>query len=282
MKRVVSISGGKTSAYIAANYPQDDIVFALVRTDDVRCKFKDETLRKRVEDEIQKPFIGTLENDTIIYTILDLEQYLGKKINWVSGITFDEVTQTKGGWLPSKLRRFCTQEMKLEPIFNWWKEKYFFEPVLMDIGYRYTERNRKKNMVDKLNKNGLSEHKGIVGNHIKGRWAGHFMYKSTEWRKPNFPLIDDQVFKDEIENFWELKKVRFAEFNNCIGCFHRNANLLQYQSKKHPNKFNWFVEQEQIGKGNWKKEFSYQKVLDMPQVMSFGRYGTCNSGFCGV
>ena len=33
--------------------------------------------------------------------------------------------------------------------------------------------------------------------------------------------------------------------NNCIGCFHRNEVLLNLMSKMHPEKFNWFIKQEQ-------------------------------------
>lgn len=43
MKVITSVSGGETSAYLAANYPCDDIVFALVRTDDFSCKKKTES-----------------------------------------------------------------------------------------------------------------------------------------------------------------------------------------------------------------------------------------------
>jgi hypothetical protein len=86
---------GKTSSYIAAKYPADYDVFALVRTDDKNCLFPDKKLRQEVSDRIGKEFIGTLEDDTIIYTMLDLEQYIGRKITWVSGNTFDEITTRK-------------------------------------------------------------------------------------------------------------------------------------------------------------------------------------------
>ena len=46
MKTVNSISGGKTSAYIAANYPADYNVFALVRTDDKSCMYPDAKVRQ--------------------------------------------------------------------------------------------------------------------------------------------------------------------------------------------------------------------------------------------
>ena len=45
MKKVNSISGGQTSAYISANYPADFDVFALVRTNDKTCLFPDKKIR---------------------------------------------------------------------------------------------------------------------------------------------------------------------------------------------------------------------------------------------
>ena len=123
MKKVNSLSGGKTSSYIAANYPADYNVFSLVRTDDKKCMFPDAKLRQEVSDRLGVEFIGTLEEDTIIYTMLDLEQYIGSKIDWVTGKTFDDIILRKNGkvQLPNPMRRFCTVEMKIEPIFNWWK-----------------------------------------------------------------------------------------------------------------------------------------------------------------
>ena len=62
MRTVNSISGGKTSAYIAANYPADFNIFSLVRTSDTRLKFPDDKIRQIVSDKIGKEFIGTLED----------------------------------------------------------------------------------------------------------------------------------------------------------------------------------------------------------------------------
>jgi hypothetical protein len=72
MKTVNSVSGGKTSAYIAANYPADYNVFALVRTTDMNCLYPDKKLRQVVSDKIGTEFIGTLEDDVIIHKMLDL------------------------------------------------------------------------------------------------------------------------------------------------------------------------------------------------------------------
>lgn len=128
-----SISGGKTSAYIAANYKANYNLFALVRTNDKSCMFKDSKIRQIVSDKLGVEFIGTLEEDTIIYTMLDLEQFIGSEITWVTGKSFDEIINRNGKlYLPNIMQRFCTTEMKLTPMFNWWKET-IKEPMEMRI-----------------------------------------------------------------------------------------------------------------------------------------------------
>ena len=89
MKTCTSISGGQSSAYIAAKYPTDYNVFALVTVRDKDCAPKDKGLIKLVSDKIGRDFIGTLEDDIIIHTILDLEQHIGSKIDWVVGKHFE-------------------------------------------------------------------------------------------------------------------------------------------------------------------------------------------------
>ena len=80
IKTVNSLSGGKTSSFIAANYPADYNVFSLVTTSDKNCLFPDKKIRQLVSQKIEREFIGTLEDDKIIYTMLDLEQFIGSKI----------------------------------------------------------------------------------------------------------------------------------------------------------------------------------------------------------
>jgi len=286
MKTVNSISGGKTSAYIAANYKADYNVFALVRTIDKNCLFPDQKIRQIVSDKIGKEFIGTLEEDAIIYTMLDLEQFIGQKIDWVSGKTFDEIIQrNKGGkntiYLPNVTQRFCTTEMKLQPLFDWWKEN-FDEPVKMRIGFRANEMRRAKNMIEKQNQNGLLTFKSIIGQSKNGRNK----WKDIEWQKPEFPLINDSIFKDKIELFWKDKQVRFAYMNNCVGCFHRNEILLKLMSEKHPNKFDWFINAETcaFGKRTFKNGMSYEKIKNWKTQLNLFEddFNECDSGYCGI
>lgn len=282
MVKICSISGGKTSAYIAANYEHDDHVFALVRVDDEDCRFPDEKIRRQVEDRIQDDFIGTVEDDMIIYTLLDLEQYIGKEINWVTGPTFDYVVKYEGGWLPNKLHRYCTSLMKVTPIFQYCWNKYN-EPVEMNIGFRANEVNRANRMMKKTNKEGLLEIKHTFEKHKDGRFKGKNKWEYFAWQKPNFPLIKDGIFKDNVESYWKDKPVRFAELNNCVGCFHRNPMLLKLMEQKHPNKFSWFEKQEGGDNGYWRSDISYSEIKKhkLVQGLGFDDFTGCDSGFCG-
>jgi len=281
MKTVNSLSGGKTSSYIAANYPADYNVFSLVRTDDKNCMFPDTKIRQEVSDRLGTEFIGTLEEDMIIYTMLDLEQFIGSKIDWVTGKTFDEITVRNGKrYLPNVTQRFCTTEMKLQPIFDWWR-KEINQVVEMRIGFRANEQRRAKTMLSKANKNGNLEFKAIVGKRkTQNKWA------DIEWQKPKFPLIDNPTFKDSIENYWQDKNVRFAYLNNCVGCFHRSPVLLKHMSDKHPNKFQWFVDSEEngYGKRTFKNGMKYKDIKkSLKQTKLFDTdFNECDSGYCGL
>ena len=281
LKTVNSLSGGKTSSYIAANYPADYNVFSLVRTDDKNCIFPDKKIRQEVSDRLGTEFIGTLEEDIIIYTMLDLEQFIGSKIDWVTGKTFDEITVRNGKrYLPNVTQRFCTTEMKLQPIFDWWR-KEINEVVEMRIGFRANEQRRAKTMLEKANKNGNLEFKAIVGKRkTQNKWA------DIEWQKPKFPLIDNSTFKDSIENYWKDKNVRFAYLNNCVGCFHRSPVLLKHMSDKHPNKFQWFIDSEEngYGKRTFKNGMKYKDIRkSLKQTKLFDDdFNECDSGYCGL
>lgn len=279
MNKVNSLSGGKTSSYIAANYPADYNVFALVRTTDKKCQFPDKKLRQIVSDKIGKEFIGTLEEDTIIHTMLDLEQYIGSEISWVSGKPFDDILIRANGkkYLPNVTQRFCTTEMKLNPIFNWWKET-IGEPIETRIGYRANEQSRAKTMLSKLNDNGFLEMKDIIGKRkTQNKWG------LIEWQRPVFPLIDDKIFKDKIELYWKDKPVRFAYMNNCIGCFHRSEILLKLMSDKHPEKFDWFTRQEEDAR-TFKNGTSYDSIRKhkLQGDLFDEDFNECDSGYCGI
>ena len=281
MKTVNSLSGGKTSSYIAANYPADYNVFSLVRTDDKKCMFPDAKIRQQVSDRLGTEFIGTLEEDTIIYTMLDLEQYIGSKIDWVTGKTFDNsIIKTKKGtkFLPNKMARYCTTELKTMPILYWMYD-VIKEPVIMRFGYRANETRRAVKMMDKTDPEGFTKVKATFTTLKDGRnsW-GEYRYC-----KPEFPLIDDNIYKDTIEEFWKGKDVRFAYMNNCVGCWWRSPLLLKKMHNKHPEKMQWFADQE-TSKSKWRSDVKYSEIIKWKtQTELFDNdFNECDSGHCGL
>ena len=279
MKTVNSLSGGKTSSYIAANYPADYDVFALVRIED--CKFPDEKIRLEVEDRIQAPFIGTAEDDTIIYTMLDLEQFIGRPITWITGKTLDSVLHS-AGTLPDPMRRFCTTQMKLDPMFHWWRLT-INEPCNFRLGFRANEIKRAIRTTSKTNSNGFLEMKAIIGKRkTQNKWG------LVEWQRPIYPLIEDNIYKDSIEIYWKDKPVRFAWMNNCVGCFHKNPLLIKKMHEKHPNKIEWFASKEKIKHEMdvWykDKQLSYSDVIKWKSQLELfdDDFNECDSGHCGL
>lgn len=276
-----TLSGGKTSSYIAAHYPANYDVFALVRIEDPKCKFPDKKIRKEVEDRIQAPFIGTAEDDVIIYTMLDLEQYIGRRITWVTGKTFDKVLDS-AGTLPDPLRRYCTNQMKMQPMFDWWR-KTINKPCEFRLGFRANEVERANRTSAKTNSEGFLEMKAIIGKRGSlNKWG------MVPWQKPTYPLIKDNIYKDKIEKYWQDKPVRFAWMNNCVGCFHKHPVLIRKMYDKHPAKIEWFASKERVKheKDVWYKDknLSFKEIIKWnPQFELFDDdFNECDSGNCGI
>ena len=277
MKTVNSLSGGKTSSYLAVHYPADYNIFSLVRTNDKSCLFPDEKIRQIVSDKIGTEFIGTLEEDAIIYTMLDLEQMLGKEIIWLSNKTFEEIIKDAGNYLPNIMTRYCTSKMKVEPIAQWCYENTEL-PVEMRIGFRANEIERANRMIERQTK-GVEDFKFKVDRkNNRNKW------KTLPYRIVKFPLIEDRIFKDTIENYWSGKNVRFAYQNNCVGCFHRNELMLKHMSNRAEKQFNWFIEQERKTGNTFKNGITYEKIKKHKlQLDLFDEdFNECDSGYCGM
>jgi hypothetical protein len=280
MKTVNSLSGGKTSSYIAANYLADINIFSLVRIDScLWMNGKDEKTRQIVSDKIGKEFIGTAEMDEIVYTILDLEQYIGKEITWVSGDTFETVIDNAGGYLPNQMNRFCTTKMKIEPIFDYLKNLEIL-PVEMRIGFRPNEYKRAERVMQRANSEGLELMKTIVGTRkTRNKW-GEIPYRIVK-----FPLIEDNISKDIIYDFWNDKPIRFAYRNNCVGCVNRQPLMISHMASKDKRKIEWFSEQEKRTNNRFLKEVTFESILNFASQGNLfldDDFNECDSGFCGI
>lgn len=281
MKTVNSISGGKTSSYLAKHYPADINIFSIVRIDDkdnLWMKGKDEKTRQIVSDKLGFEFIGTAEMDEIIYTILDLEQFIGSKITWVTGKSFEEVIKKNYGYLPNKMTRYCTVEMKLKPIFNWLQENTEL-PVEMRIGFRPNEISRVETVLKRADENGIEFFNTIIGKRkSQNKWG------LVPYRKVTFPLIENNIQKDIIYNYWNDKSVRFAYRNNCVGCVNRQPLMISHMASKDLDKVKWFEKQEIITGNRFISDVSFSQILKFGTQSSFfdDDFNECDSGFCGI
>lgn len=268
MKVVNSISGGKTSSYMALHNQADYNIFSLVRIDATYCRPKDSSIVKYVSDKIAMDFIATAESDITLYAMRDLEQMLGKEIIWVTGKSFDEVCKIKKA-LPGSIMRFCTHEMKLVPIAEYW-HKNIKEKVIMNIGYRYDEKER----ADKFN----NDIKIVVGKHPDGR----NMWKELDWRVPNFPLITSKIFNNHIHDWAKKSGIIFPPDSNCIGCFWKPYQQLRKNWEDEPNKMRWFSEMEKQYNKTFKKEFTFEQIknIGLQTDFIFGTGSGCQAGFC--
>lgn len=267
MKTVNSLSGGKTSSFMAVHYPADYKVFALVTIEDVNCRPKDEAFIKFISDKIGKEFIATAESDLTLKAMIDLEQKIGKEIIWVTGKTFEGLNKSRKS-LPNMQWRFCTTEMKMRPIWDWWF-KNIGEKIKMGIGFRYDEMER----ADRLS----TSFKGIVGrskNDTQNKW------EEIEWREGYFPLIENKVIHYEVKQWADKSGIVFPADSNCVGCFHKSLQQLRKNFENEPEKMQWFSDQEK--KARWKKEMKYSQIkkIGLQTDFIFGEGSGCSAGFC--
>lgn len=284
MITINSISGGKTSAYMAMHTQADYNLFSLVCIDDKKSSPKDKKLIQAVNDKLQKycshkpDFIATAEDDKTIKVILDLEQLLGKEIIWLRGDSFDEINKKHGKTVPNMARRYCTTDMKITPIAEWVYKNISntecadFQPVFSNIGIRYDEENRAKHGKERELRTKI-----IVGKRkTQNKWL------DFHWGTANYPLIYQKVTHYEVKKFWESKSVIFPEDSNCVGCFWKNAQQLRKNWDDNFDKMQWFSNQEMKCNYNYKSNITYEKIknIGLQTDFFFGTGSGCEAGFC--
>lgn len=302
MKTVNSISGGKTSGYIAVHFPADYEVFSLVCIDDKNCVPKDTTVIDYVNKKLEKyipeygEFIATSEDDRTLKAMMGLEQFIGREIIWVRGVSFDNLIDLPGykgkrNRLPSWARRYCTEEMKLLPIFRWWFNE-IGEKCNMRIGFRYDEFDRMERFFNNSDPTNFSI---PVACSTRGQRLQR--HENFNWRFCSFPLIKNGTVHADIKDFWrtkgyvggdlfeERRLIDWPIISNCVGCFHKKPTTLSIMANLNPEKMKWFALQEEKGKGTWlDSRVKYQTIIDnskdwIPEMLS-ETGSSCDSGGC--
>lgn len=233
---VNSISGGKTSCYMALKFEADVNIFSCVLTKDPSCRIKDKGLLRDIQNKLPQ-FEGSRELDQTLINMLKLEQMLGREIKWLtSEYTYDEML-SKNKFLPNKFNRSCTFELKLFPILSYTWINYGL--VIMNIGFRLDEINRAERMMSDCDK--AYKTKIPVSCSIKSKRKSH---KNIEWRLPYFPLIENGVNHFDVIKYWDDKGWKFPSISNCDFCFFHTKKQLSEQRDLFPERYSWWENKE--------------------------------------
>lgn len=286
MRRMNSISGGRTSAYMAVHFPADFNVFAAVCIDNQASKVKDKGLLIAIRSKLERynerygEFIGSPEDPKTFKVVLDLEQMMGREIFWVRGESFDAMARRKKA-LPNQEWRFCTTEMKMRPIAEWIWQNNEAQKVSNCVGIRIDEAQRVKTEGHRSQSIDIQ-----VGNHKSGKKK----WLNFEFAEATYPLIFDDngnyapIKKSEIYGWADKSVLDFPVSSNCQFCFHKGVKELIENQQRHPDIFQAAEDMETAhGKGTMKKDLPIAKIKTMqvpPIQLSFWGGESCESVYC--
>ena len=280
MITVNSLSGGKTSSYIAVHYPADVEVFALCCIDCHNAgRDIDKKMKQMVNDKLQKycsnypEFVATSEDPKILRVMFDLEQRIGHEIVWLRGIGWEQMVKVKKA-LPNRNKRFCTTIMKMQPIFEF-LYKYYELPVQMRIGYRYDEMERAEHLNDYFKFAYKCEWQ-----EKSCRWINR--WEEIYWRVGEFPLIRDKITHYLINQYWEGKGIDFPDDSNCLNCFWKADQQLRKNFNTSPPIMYWAAIQEDLQGNTFKDDKTLFQIEKLPIQLDFifGTGSGCQAGFC--
>lgn len=310
MKKLVnSLSGGRSSCYMAIHYPADINIFACVCIDYPKAAPKDPAILMYCLEKLNGNFIASAESEMTLRIMMQMEQRLGKKIVWVRGDSFDEVIDN-AGCHPTWKRRFCTTELKIKPIFEY---IYFRYGVVREqIGFRLDEAHRAYKTENEVN---LFELINLFGDVQEAKAFVKKTYRKVEsimadypisqnvfgerrnnlseimWAQKEYPMIDDKVDQSDVIRYWKgFPEFDFPPESNCAGCHHKKPVIIRNQAIQEPAILEWFSLQEQKKKkknlGNkvntWHDDMiPYEEKFKMnfTELMELS-YGSCDSGYC--
>lgn len=280
MKTVNSLSGGKTSSYLAYHYPADLEIFSLVCIDSHNAgRSLDKKLVQMANDRLQKycshqnEFVATSEDPIILKTMFDLEQLIGREIIWLRGMGWEQMMMLKKA-IPNMNKRFCTTIMKMWPIFEF-LFLYHSLPVKMRVGYRYDEMERMYRFSDVWKYATHCEYRPKSDSWIH-RW------KEIVWRIGEFILIDNNVSHRHVVEFWKGFDLEFPEDSNCQNCFWKSEQQLRKNFDKNPEIMFWSAIQEDLFGHTFKENNSMLSIskLGIQLDFNFGTGSGCQAGFC--
>lgn len=228
--KILSFSGGRTSAYMLANYEFDLAIF---------CNTGKEA--EGTLDFIRK--CGEYFDKEIIwleYTTDVKEKF--KIVNFETanrnGKPFEQLIK-KSKFIPNEMTRTCTLELKIKTIKRYLKSKDVnLEDVDMMLGIRKDEPKR------------------------------YFKLKSSnrnKWENA-MPLYKDNITEKHIKEFWKNQPFDLnihSHLGNCDLCFHKKISKKQNILKEMPHIAEWWIKMENYIGATFNKNYSVSELLKM-------------------
>lgn len=230
--KILSFSGGRTSAYMLANYDFDLAIFCNTG------KEAEGTLDfvRKCGEYFEKEIIWleyTTEND---------EKFKIVDFNTASrnGEPFEQLIK-KRKYIPNQATRFCSMEMKALTIKRYLKSKNIdLENVDMLLGIRKDEPNR----------------------YFKLKNNNRNIWNNT------MPLFKDSITKKNILEFWKKQTFDLNINNhegNCDLCFLKGMSKKIELLRQKPEVAQWWIEMENLIGAKFNKNYSVKELLNMSE-----------------
>lgn len=229
----VSFSGGRTSAMLSKvmleNYDRDELLFTFANTG----KEMPETL----------DFVNNCDTRWGL-NVVWIEYCREKKFKIVNyetasrnGEPFEALIKHKG-YLPNRVARFCTADLKVRPMAN------YIKSIGVDhwdaaLGIRYDEPKR---------------YHRLKASEGKNRW------------EYIFPLWDMRVTKKEVANFWSRQDFDLSihsNLGNCDFCFLKGRNKKLSQAMVMPERLDWWIRMEKETNARFVNEYSMSDIRSL-------------------
>jgi hypothetical protein len=274
VKAINSVSGGKTSAYMYLNYPTDYSIFACVLSKHPTNKPSDIGVLRECQNRVPW-FEGSMELEQTLKAVLEVEQLGGKEIKWVAAdFTFEDfvkgttdLPKYQNPMLPNSRQRFCTEQLKLVPIFNYCYS-FLFEPntlLLMNIGFRFDEAQRVAKYDNGCRLNYLDfPYRCVIDKKAiyKYKWKRNFY-----WRELNFPLFSDKVTKDIVNTEILKTGITFPEVSNCAYCFFHKTKEHQLQFEQNPEQVQSWLDLESYVSNFYGETKTFHAKLKLSEII---------------
>lgn len=231
---VISFSGGRTSALMTIELLKDE-------------KYNNSMV----------VFMNTgKENEATLRFVNQVNEYIGGRIIWLEynpnpEIWFNIVTYNtasrigepfealirKRKYLPNRVARFCTQDLKIRPLKKYCQRILGWENWTNMVGIRYDEPHR---------------------------WSKSKSVERNEVFDIEHPLVRWKVTKPQVLAYWAKMPfdLQIEDYEgNCDICFLKGKRKKQAIARKSPERFDWWIRQEKETNASFVPDYTYDNLL---------------------